>query len=73
MCTVFALDFFLPETAAAAILTKKARKMRLSTGRWGLHSEHEETDHSLSLFLHKTLSLPLIMLVKEPMVLLITL
>ncbi len=72
--TVLVLDLFLlPETSAAAILTKKAKRMRLTTGKWSLHSKHEETDHSLSAFLHKTLFLPLIMLVKEPMVLLITL
>ena len=65
--------FFLPETSSATILTKKARQLRLSTKRWSLHSKHEEMDHSLSGFLHKTLFLPLQMLVKEPMVLLITL
>ena len=65
--------FFLPETSAAAILTKKARKLRLETGRWELHSKHEEVDHSISAFVHTTLFLPLLMLVKEPMVLLITL
>jgi len=71
--TILALDlFFLPETSANALLSKKARKMRLKTKRWELHSKHEEIDHSLSAFLHTTLFLPLIMLVKEPMVLLIT-
>ena len=72
--SILLLDFFfLPETSAAALLTKKARRRRLETGRWELHSQHEEIDHSLSAFVHKTLFLPLIMIVKEPMVTLITL
>jgi DHA1 family multidrug resistance protein-like MFS transporter len=64
--------FYLPETSAPAILTKKAKNLRLRTGRWALHSKHEEADHSIQAFIHKTLALPLIMLVKEPMVTLIT-
>ena len=72
--TILVMDyFFLPETSANEILTKKARRLRLETGRWSLHSKHEETDHSISAFLHKMLFLPLQMLVKEPMVLAITL
>lgn len=64
--------FFLPETSAAIILTRKARRLRLQTGRWSLHSQHEEKDHSLKVFARTSLLLPLTMLVKEPMVLLIT-
>ncbi|WVF66242.1 hypothetical protein IAT40_000982 [Kwoniella sp. CBS 6097] len=70
---VLMLDiFFLPETSSAVILTRKARKLRLSTGRWALHSKHEESDHSLKTFVKKNLVLPLKMLVGEPMVALIT-
>jgi DHA1 family multidrug resistance protein-like MFS transporter len=64
--------FFLPETSVSAILTSKARMLRLKTGRWGLHSQAETMDRSLDTFLHKTLFLPLKMLAFEPMVLLIT-
>lgn len=64
---------FLPETSAAIVLTRKARRMRLQTGRWALHSQHEEKDHSLKVFMRTTLLLPLTMLVKEPMVLVVTL
>jgi MFS family permease len=49
---------FLPETSASAILTSKARLLRLKTGRWGLHSQAETMDGSLNTFLHKTLFLP---------------
>ncbi|GFZ43771.1 Uncharacterized MFS-type transporter [Saitozyma sp. JCM 24511] len=63
---------FLPETSASAILTSKARMLRLKTGRWGLHSQAETMDRSLNTFLHTTLFLPLKMLAFEPMVLLIT-
>jgi len=63
---------FLPETSAATILTKKASLMRIDTGRWSLHSKAEEKDHSLKGFAQTTLLLPLQMLVKEPMVLVIS-
>ncbi|WVR03429.1 hypothetical protein IAU60_000420 [Kwoniella sp. DSM 27419] len=70
---VIILDvYFLPETSSSAILTRKAKRLRLQTGHWALHSKHEETDHSLKVFMRKNLVLPLVMLVKEPMVTLIT-
>ena len=70
---VLTLDiFFISETSASIILTRKARRMRLETKRWALHSQFETVDHSLNAFIHKTLFLPLQMLVKEPMVTLIT-
>ncbi|ORX40117.1 major facilitator superfamily domain-containing protein [Kockovaella imperatae] len=71
--TVVCLDvLFLPETSSAILLSNKAKRLRLETGRWALHAKAEEVDHSLSTFVHKTLSLPLQMLAKEPMVLLVT-
>lgn len=70
---VLALDiFFLPETSSAVILTRRARTLRMKTKNWALHSKHEEVDHSISVFMHKTLYTPLKMLVREPMVTLIT-
>ncbi|EIW67873.1 hypothetical protein TREMEDRAFT_33081 [Tremella mesenterica DSM 1558] len=57
---ITSLDFFfLPETSHASILTEKARRIRLRTKRWGLHSAHEEKDLSLKNFFHKMLIIPL--------------
>ncbi|CAD6571028.1 MAG: hypothetical protein TREMPRED_000107 [Tremellales sp. Tagirdzhanova-0007] len=64
---------FLPETSAAVILTAKARSLRLKTGNWALHSQHEEVDRTIMTFLRTTLFLPLKMLGQEPMLLLIAL
>ncbi|KAL7424095.1 hypothetical protein Q5752_001680 [Cryptotrichosporon argae] len=71
--SVLVLDYlFLPETSAPALLTRKAQGLRRQTGRWALHSEHETRDMSLGTFVHKSLWLPLKMLVREPMVTVIT-
>ncbi|BGO92279.1 hypothetical protein NBRC10512_001176 [Rhodotorula toruloides] len=58
----------VPETFAPVILTRKAKKLRFETKRWALHSKHEENDFSLKHFAEKTLTRPILMLVKEPMV-----
>ncbi|GAA5910879.1 hypothetical protein JCM5296_002558 [Sporobolomyces johnsonii] len=59
----------VPETFAPVILTKKASRLRRTTGRWALHSRHEMNDFSFGQFAEKTLTRPLQMLIKEPMVL----
>uniref|UniRef100_A0A0K3CBU9 BY PROTMAP: gi/472586634/gb/EMS24153.1/ MFS multidrug transporter [Rhodosporidium toruloides NP11] gi/647398043/emb/CDR41632.1/ RHTO0S06e03664g1_1 [Rhodosporidium toruloides] n=1 Tax=Rhodotorula toruloides TaxID=5286 RepID=A0A0K3CBU9_RHOTO len=56
----------VPETFASVILTRKAKKLRFETKRWALHSKHEENDFSLKHFAEKTLTRPILMLVKEP-------
>ncbi|GEM08011.1 MFS multidrug transporter [Rhodotorula toruloides] len=58
----------VPETFAPVILTRKAKKLRFETKRWALHSKHEENDFSLKHFAEKTLTRPIVMLLKEPMV-----
>ncbi|KAK4334751.1 putative Polyamine transporter 1 (putative) [Rhodotorula toruloides] len=58
----------VPETFASVILTRKAKKLRFETKRWALHSKHEENDFSLKHFAEKTLTRPILMLVKEPTV-----
>ncbi|GAA5867110.1 hypothetical protein JCM8547_006242 [Rhodosporidiobolus lusitaniae] len=63
----------VPETFAPALLTRKAKKLRFETGRWELHSTHEENDFSFKHFAEKTLTRPLTMLYREPMVLCICL
>lgn len=47
-------------------LVAQALKLRKATGRWALHSRHEENDFSLKIFVEKNLLLPLKMIVLEP-------
>lgn len=61
--------FVLPETYAPALLTAKARKLRLQTGRWELHSRQEMQPFDLDSFIEKNLTRPLRMLAFEPMLL----
>ncbi|GAA6064705.1 hypothetical protein JCM10212_001610 [Sporobolomyces blumeae] len=60
---------FVPETFAPVLLTRKANRLRRKTGRWELHSKHEENDFSIKIFVEKTLTRPITMLAREPMVL----
>ncbi|KZT61632.1 MFS general substrate transporter [Calocera cornea HHB12733] len=71
-CVVLADIFFLKETFAPVLLTEKARRLRIRTGRWALHSRQEMQDFTLQMFLQKNLVRPLEMLAFEPMVTLIT-
>jgi DHA1 family multidrug resistance protein-like MFS transporter len=64
---------FWPETFAPVLLTRKARKLRLKTGRWSLHSRQEMQEYTLKSFLDKNLLRPIRMLATEPMCFLITL
>ncbi|KAH8915032.1 MFS general substrate transporter [Atractiella rhizophila] len=65
--TIFVVDvFFLPETFAPAILTAKAKRLRLKTKNWALHSAQEMEDHGIAEFFEKTVRRPLEMLVLEP-------
>lgn len=66
---VITLDmFFLPETYAPVLLTRKAKALRLKTGRWSLHSKQEMQEFTLRSFLQKTLFLPVKMILTEPIV-----
>ncbi|EIN08811.1 MFS general substrate transporter [Punctularia strigosozonata HHB-11173 SS5] len=69
---VLADVFFLPETFAPVLLTRKARRLRLKTGRWALHSRQEMQEYTLRSFMEKNLLRPLRMLATEPMVFLTT-
>lgn len=70
---ILALDvYFLPETFAPVLLTRKARKLRWKTKRWSLHSRQEMNEVNLKTFMRRNLLLPLRMIVLEPMVLCIT-
>jgi len=68
--TVWGLNlFFLPETFAPALLTQKARKLRLRTKKYALHSLQETQDLSFGTFLKKNVKRPLHMLTTEPILL----
>lgn len=64
---------YLPETFAPVILTRKATRLRLQTGRWALHSRQETVQYTISSFLEGNLLRPLRMIALEPMVTAITL
>ncbi|KAB8074496.1 major facilitator superfamily domain-containing protein [Aspergillus leporis] len=63
------LVLFLEETFQPVILTGKADRLRRQTGDWSLHSEHEELELDFRTVVRDNVSLPLKMLVKEPIVL----
>ncbi|EIM90804.1 MFS general substrate transporter [Stereum hirsutum FP-91666 SS1] len=64
---------FLPETYGPALLSAKAKELRLRTGRWELHSRQEMQEFTLGSFVEKNLTRPLRMLALEPMVFVLTL
>ncbi|KAE8378340.1 major facilitator superfamily domain-containing protein [Aspergillus bertholletiae] len=63
------MTLLLEETFQPIILTRKAERLRRETGDWSLHSEQEEVHLDLRTIVRDNLSLPLKMLVKEPIVL----
>lgn len=52
----------MDETFAPVLLVHKARRLRLQSGNWALHTIHEEWDPSFSQFAQKFLTLPFQML-----------
>ncbi|KIJ54776.1 hypothetical protein M422DRAFT_221142 [Sphaerobolus stellatus SS14] len=60
--------FFLPETYAPVLLVRKARELRLKTGRWGLHSKSEMKEFTLEAFFEKSILRPLKMVALDPVV-----
>lgn len=59
---------FLPETLEPCILQTKARRLRLTTGDWSLHTRQEESAVNFSKYLAK----PWKMLVQEPVLIVVT-
>ena len=49
---------FVDESYPAALLVKKAQRLRHESGNWALHAKHEEWDVSLSEIAHKYLIRP---------------
>jgi len=56
----------VPETYAPVLLTEKARRLRLETQNFALHSKQETQDLSIKVFIKKNLYRPLTMLATEP-------
>lgn len=61
--------FFLDETYAPVILSRRAQKLRLKTKNWALHSQLETQDLSFLHFLEKNVIRALKMLFTEPILL----
>lgn len=57
---------WLPETYAPAILAKKAKKLRKTTGNQNLRTKYQNPDHSFAKILRKNLVRPFIMLGTQP-------
>ena len=49
---------FIDESYPAALLVKKAQRLRHESGNWALHAKHEEWDVSISEIAHKYLIRP---------------
>ena len=50
--------FFVPETCAPIVLTRRASNLRHTTKNWALHAKHEEWEVSLAELAHKYLVRP---------------
>jgi MFS transporter, DHA1 family, multidrug resistance protein len=64
---------FLNETYPPAILVGKASELRRRTKNWGIHAKQEEIEVDIRELVEKNFTRPLRMLVKEPIVLLLSL
>jgi hypothetical protein len=64
--------FVVPETSHSRILQIRAQKIRFETKNWAVHAKADETPLDLHAVIHIYLFKPFIMLVKEPILLLIT-
>jgi MFS transporter, DHA1 family, multidrug resistance protein len=62
----------IPETSAARILQSRARELRYTTNNWALHSKADEHRVTFQTIWTVYLARPWIMLVKEPILALLT-
>ena len=73
-CLALAMTvLLLPETSHQVILSYKAEKLRRRTGNWGIQSAQEEISLSMKEIVQKNISRPIVMLLTEPILFLITL
>jgi DHA1 family multidrug resistance protein-like MFS transporter len=64
--------FFFEETHHPIILVSKAKEIKKRTGNWLIHAPHDEFELTIKDIVEKNLTRPLAMLVKEPIILLIS-
>ncbi|KAI9872823.1 MAG: Citrinin biosynthesis cluster MFS transporter mrr1 [Pleopsidium flavum] len=64
---------FIPETYAAVLLQRRAKKIRFETKNWAVHAKADENKVDFHQILVKYLLRPLTMLVSEPILIMITL
>ena len=64
--------FYLPETYAPMVLTKKAAQLRPETGNWALRAKHEEIEISPKQLFTKYFTRPVRMLIVEPLLFAVT-
>ena len=71
LCTILVI-FFYEESHHPIILCKKAKYMREKSGNWGIYASHELQSLDIGAIVTKTITRPLRMLTKEPILLLMT-
>lgn len=64
--------FFLEETHHPMILVNKAKEIKKRTGNWLVHAPHDEFELSIKDIVEKNITRPIVLLVKEPIILLIS-
>lgn len=66
------VTLFYQETYHPIILAEKARELRRRTGNWGIYAAQEAVELDLNDIVTKNLTRPIFMLIREPIILLIT-
>ncbi|KAJ5467886.1 hypothetical protein N7475_005638 [Penicillium sp. IBT 31633x] len=64
---------FLDETYAPVILVRKAATLRRQTRNWGIHAKQDEVEVDFGELLRNNFARPIVMLVTEPILLLVSL
>lgn len=63
----------VPETYVPVLLQRKAQRLRIETGDWSLHTKADENPVTISNFVSRYLTRPFAMLIREPILALMTL
>ncbi|KAH3677045.1 hypothetical protein WICMUC_001951 [Wickerhamomyces mucosus] len=64
--------FFFKETHHPIILVEKANEIKKRTGNWLIHAPHDEFELDIKEIVEKNLTRPIVLLVKEPIILLVS-
>ena len=64
--------FLIPETSHQKLLQQRAKRLRLETKNWALHSQRDTVRVDLHSIVHVYLFRPFAMIIQEPILLLIT-